>query len=61
MLSYDSYCTMPKERVTITLRPDVRTVLDAERGDVNRSRAVERYLCRCLKLPLTLEKNGGDS
>ena len=52
---------MTKEIVSLSLRSDVLTTLDAERGDVNRSRAVEKYLCRCLKLPITLEKRGGDS
>jgi len=49
---------MPRKFVGFTIRPDVIKALDLQRGDVSRSRTVERLLCERLNLPLTLEESG---
>jgi hypothetical protein len=51
---------MTKKRISITIRPDVRLALDTSRGDVSRSRAIERILCEHLNLPANKRDNGDD-
>lgn len=52
--------TMTKQRVSITIRPEVKTALDTYRGDVSRSRTIERILCEYLNLPDKKIGSGGD-